>query len=287
MLGNLYETQNIILNSTDNISTYHVGNELEVRLPTSYTAKQGDQIALSNLDIYYSWFNVTALFNNTSFSYVWTDGTSNPVVMPPGSYTVDQISQFLQFTMQNNGHFLFNTATQLNVYYIGLAINSAYYATQVNCTAIPLTTLPANFTNPNNITLNGKCPQLVTGNNNFGLLIGYANNTSFPATLSTVTSQFLSTSTPIISPVTKIYVTCNWINNSRFSKYNTVIGSFTPNEPFLSLLTYQPPVLLKYDIVQKNYNTISIRFLDQNFNDLQINDKNQIDVTLVIMTTQN
>ena len=115
-------------------------------------------------------------------------------------------------------------------------------------------------------------------------MIGYANNTSFPSTLGTVATSFLSSASPIISPVTKIYMTCSWVNNTTFSKYNTVIASYTPDKPYLSLLSYSPLILLKYPVVQQTYSTIAIKFTDQNFNDLAMIDKNQVDVTLNLFT---
>jgi hypothetical protein len=271
-------TQNIILNSVDDIST--VNNELKIRLPAPYLAKYPDRIALNSLSLYYSWFTITAAFNNNACQYVWTDGITYTVTFPFGSYTVDQISQYIQFTMQANGHYLFDPVNGVNVYYMSLAINPCYYNVLLTCTAIP-TTL-GTLTNPAGVVLNGKCPQLVTGTNNWGKLIGFANSTSFPATLSTVSSQFQSTLVPQISPVTKIYVTCDWVNASRFSKYGNVIASFTPNQPYLSLLSFMPSVPLWYDILETVYSTISIRFMDQNFQPIQLIDTNQIDVALIV-----
>jgi hypothetical protein len=278
-------TNNIIVSSADDIS--NTVNEIKLRIPTPYSSQNGDMIALSSMSLYFSWFSVNSTFNNKSFSYVWTDGVTYPVVMSDGNYTLDQISQYLQFVMLGNGHYLVDS-TGTNVFFLGLATNGPIYAAQLNCTAIPsaLTGTYAGWTNPASVVLNGKVPQLVTGTNNWAKLIGFANSTSFPATLSTAPASFTSTTTAQISPVTKVYVGCDWVNQTKFSKYGSIIQSYVPTAPFLSLLSFIPTTLLWYPITEGTYTTISIKLYDQNFNPLVLNDVNQNDFTLIVQSTR-
>lgn len=271
---------NLVLSSNDNISS--VNNELKIRLPIPFTAKKC-KIALSSVNIYYSWFNLTSAYNNLACRYVWTDGITYNVNFPAGFYTVSDLNGYLQLVMKNNGHYLVD-ANGDNVYYLNLTLNPVYYAVTLTCSAIPNGSLPSGYSNPNSVVLNGKVPQLGTLTNNFGRLIGFASGTFFPSSLSTVAYQTNSTLTPIISPVTNVNIGCNWVNNSRFSKYPTIISTFTPNVQFGSLISFYPPVLNQYDVIGQTYSDISINFYDQNFNALVLNDTNQIQVTLQITT---
>ena len=279
-------SHNLIINSADNINNNGSSNTITIKLPSAYNSKSNDQIALANLNIYYSWFNLTTAFNNTYCSYTWTDGVNYAVNFPPGFYQVSDLSAYIQLVMKTNGHYLVDSNGNI-VYYLSLVVNPVYYSVTLTCSAIPNGSLPTGYTNPASVTLNGKVPLLVTSTNNFGKLIGYANSTFFPATLSTVPAQFNSTLTPQVSPVTNVYVTCNWINNSSFSKYTNVIQNFTSTgTTFGSLISFYPTYILFYDIATKSYQDISISFYDQNFTPLQLNDTNQITASFIIQTTK-
>ena len=64
--------------------------------PTTFT---NAKIALSNLQMYYSWFNVSDLNNNRLFYYKWIDGTVNEVKLNEGSYSIDTINLFLELVL--------------------------------------------------------------------------------------------------------------------------------------------------------------------------------------------
>lgn len=208
------------------------------------------------------------------------DGSQNLVVYPPGFYNVDDLSGFIIFTMNKNGHYLLD-ASGNPVYFFKMQVNPTYYTVTSTYTPVP-TSLPPGYTNPNNLLLNGLTPQLHILGNNYGSLIGYASNTLIPTTPQSITTQVNSTATPQINPVTNINVACSWISDTRFSRFSNVLGTFVPAAQFGGLISFSPPVLSLYPVTQNSYPDITISFLDQNNNPLQIQDRNQIQVVLVL-----
>jgi len=266
----------IVLNSKQNTLKDSM-NKIGIRFPQPYTSSPGDKLSLVSLSMYYSWNNVSSFFNNLSCSYVWTNGTTYPVVFPEGNYTVNDLSGYIQLVMFNNGHYLLDSNGK-PVYYLSFVVNPVYYAVTLTCSLVPAV-LPSGYTNPNAVTLN-KVPQLVTGTNSWAKLIGFANSSSFPATLSNVPAQFNSTLIPEVSPVTEVNVICNWVNDSRFSQYPSVIDTFVPDVGSGQLISYKPPVVMSYPVSGATYTGIVVEFVDQEYRPLQIKDRNQMQVRL-------
>ena len=266
----------IVLNSKQNTLKDSM-NKIGIRFPQPYTSSPGDKLSLVSLSMYYSWNNVSSFFDNLSCSYVWTNGTTYPVVFPEGNYTVNDLSGYIQLVMFNNGHYLLDSNGK-PVYYLSFVVNPVYYAVTLTCSLVPAV-LPSGYTNPNAVVLN-KVPQLVTGTNSWAKLIGFANSSSFPATLSNVPAQFNSTLIPEVSPVTEVNVICNWVNDSRFSQYPSVIDTFVPDVGSGQLISYKPPVVMSYPVSGATYTGIVVEFVDQEYRPLQIKDRNQMQVRL-------
>ena len=73
----------IILNST-NIVPNSGNSNFIYNFPAGGTQFKNDEIALSNISMYYSWFNINqALYNNNVFNYIWL-GTTYVVTIPDG-----------------------------------------------------------------------------------------------------------------------------------------------------------------------------------------------------------
>ena len=66
-----------------------------------YEIKEGDQICLASLQIPYSWFNISVMNNNNSYSFSF-NGTVYTVIMPDGFYTISDINEYLQFFSKTN-----------------------------------------------------------------------------------------------------------------------------------------------------------------------------------------
>jgi hypothetical protein len=258
--------------------------------------KKGQKVALANLQMYYSTFNITAANNNNTFSYIWVDGITYPVVMPDGFYTIDTINNFLHFTMVQNKHYLLATSGDF-VYFITLGINPTRYACEVNCFGMSVAlattngwTLPAGATWV--IPTNFIVPELVVGANNFKLIIGFQTGNYPSSTIagvppaqtqtpaSTGDEQFLSTSTPQVSVVSSFILTCSLINNN-YAVPNNLIYSFSPQGTIGEQFTIAPNQLVFIDCLPAQYNRFQVSFIDQNFRPIAIQDPNMI-IQLII-----
>jgi len=285
----ILNSANIIQGTNNSILSYEfIGGNINL--------KKGQKVALASLQMYYSTFNITALNNNNSFSYVWVDGITYPVNIPDGFYDVDALNNYLHFTMVQNTHYLID-ATGNFVYFITLGINTTQYAVEVNCFGIDVAIAAANvwvlpvgatWVLPNNFIV----PELVVGTNNFGLVIGFAagtypnaviagappNQTQTPAYASD--QQFLSTFTPQVSPVSSFILTCSLINNN-YAVPNNLIYSFAPTGTIGEQFTVAPNQYVFIDVLPAQYNRFQVSFIDQAFRPVAIQDPNMI-IQLII-----
>jgi hypothetical protein len=258
--------------------------------------KKGQKVALANLQMYYSTFNITAANNNNSFSYVWVNGTTYPVNIPNGFYDIDALNNFLHFTMVQNGHYMV-TATGDNVYFITMGINPTLYAVEVNCFGISVALATANgWVLPSAptwvIPTNFIVPELVVGTNNFGLVIGFAAGTYPNAVIAgvppaqtqtpayTTDQQFTSTIVPQVTPLSSFILTCSLINNN-YAVPNNLIYSFAPQGTIGEQFTIAPNQYVFIDCLPAQYSRFQVSFIDQNFRPVAIQDPNMI-IQLVI-----
>lgn len=253
--------------------------------------KKGQKVALANLQMYYSTFNITAANNNNSFSYTWVDGITYPVNIPDGFYDIPILNNFLHFTMVQNKHYLDTPAGDF-VYFITLDVNPTKYACEVNCFGLSQALATANtWTLPAGATwvipTNFIVPELVIGTNNFGLIIGF-NAGSYPNAVIagvppaqtqtpayTSDQQFLSTQTPQVSVVSSFILTCSLINNN-YAVPNNLIYSFSPQGTIGEQFTIAPNQLVFIDVLPAQYSRFQVTFIDQNFRPVAIQDPNMI-----------
>jgi len=245
---------------------------------------KGDQIALQNIIIPYSWFNInSSLYNNNTFSYTWFNGVTYTVTLANSYLSVSDINSALQYAFISNGHYLVNSSGQ-NVYYGQLIYNTSQYAVQWNSYPIP-STLPSGWTNPASLTLpsNSSVPSTpilnISSTNNFGTIIGFSAG-SYPSVAQTTNYSVISTLTPVGSPVNTVIMYCNLVRNP-FSTPQNLLYSFTPNTSFGENISISPPQFAYVDIIEGTYSYVEIRFTDQNLNTLQINDNN-LSIQLII-----
>lgn len=247
------------------------------------------KVALSNLQIYYSWFNVSTNNNNRIFQYVWIDGTTHTVNINEGYYSIDDLNNYLEVVMIQNNHYLYDTVTKENIFYMSLRSNINYYTFEFNALPVPAV-LPPLHTKPGSWALptTTRCPQLnILGNNNFRHLIGFnpglypTNQISTPlGTPFTIYAQ----NTPQIDPITSLILRCNLIKNKLSNPVNDVLYSFAIGSAFFAdSLSERPNSLNWCDIADGQYTEITIQFFDQDYKQMIIRD-NQLLITLVVET---
>lgn len=273
----IINSDNAVQNSFNDTYTY--------TFPAGAVEFKNDQVAVSSVSIYYSWFNVNQrVYNNNSFTYTWIDGNTYNVVFPDGGYyTIAQLNAYFQSVMVANKHYLINSTTGDFVYYLEFVENSVFYGVQFNAYVVP-SVLPAGFALPAGATWSlpivAQTPTItILNNNRFGLLIGFSGGTYPPTSPTTTTYSITSNITPQLSPVSSLVLSCTLLNN-RFSNPSTLLFSFAPNTTFGGLITIQPPELSFVDIQDGQYTDFTIKFTDQFLQPIDIKDNN-----VVIMLT--
>ena len=293
----------LILNS-QNIVPNTNNSELVYAFPAgSITIKESQQIALATLQMYYSTFNITSANGNNTYQYVWVDGTIVNVLMPDGFYTLDDINNFLQFTMIGNGHYLVSGSNF--VYLLNWITNPTYYTIELQVFPIDTTIATANtWTLPASPTwalptAQAISPMINILNNNFTKVVGFQTgyypqgpptysqaviSGTPPAQIQTpsfLTQQaYQSTTAPQITPLSSYVLTCNLINNN-YSVPNNLLYSFSPQGVFGSQFTIQPNFPAYINVNPGQYQFITLKLLDQNLLPIAIQDPNFV-IQLII-----
>lgn len=275
----------LILNSSSLVNDNNKSNKYRYSFPTGSVSFNNSKVAVSNINIYYSWFNITASANNNSYQIIHptlAGSTTLTITMPDGFYDIASINSYLQQELISNSFYLLNASGDY-VYYAEFVSNANYYAIQYNAYEVP-TALPAGWSNPAGMTFPAAAarPQLVVLANSFTDIIGFTAAT-YPAVLAGNNYSVLSSYTPQITPIQSLILSCTLLNN-RYSNPSTILYSFTPGgATFGNLIESSPNQLSFVDIVDGNYNFFEVRFLDQDFNDVELNDSNLV-IQLLIKT---
>ena len=274
----------IILNSNNIINTGN--NQFRYTFPTSKNLNS-HQIALASIQLFYSWFNITASNANNIFQYRWFDNVTYTVTIPDGFYTVAQLSAYLQSVMISRTHYLVNSSTRTNVYFLELVTNPTLYSCQIN--AYPLSqaqattntwALPSGSTW--NIPAQESIPTIIILNNNFKKVLGI-NEGSYPVVANVTTTQVYSKTSdfcPQVTPINSLMMTCSLVN-SPYGNPTNVIYSFAPEVQFGSLISYQINEFAWVDVTSGTHNEIVLSIVDQNLQPVTIIDPSIV-ITLLI-----
>lgn len=248
------------------------------------------ELSVKSIYIYFSWFNITAKFQNQSISYIFNGVTRN-LTIPPGLYASEDIAGYINFIQEQNGEYLVdNNGT--HQYFISLNGNSISYSITMTLTPIP-SVLPTGWTNPKNITLSGLTPQIIippngtssNGPTGMGVLLGF-NAGTYPTAPSSTLYSNNSQNTPILNPVTSVNLNCNLINNIDWNANSpNVVATFSKGDTaFGGQIKYEPTYPIYYKIGNGRYPKISVWFTDNNGNNLDIVDTN-ITITLFLKSS--
>jgi len=262
----------VITNKTHRGSVAYNEIRLDFKGSDSQTYKN-EEIALNKLTIYYSWRNILSEYNNNKLSYIY-NGVTYDITIPDCFFTINDINNYLQLKMKQNGHFTLDSEGS-EVYYIDISENLSYYSCTINLTKL---TLPISGSNPNAMVLSGNTMQLVLPAS-FNELLGF-NAGTYPATPSATNYGINSHFVPIITKVSSIIVTCSIASNNT-SQYSDMIYIFSPNDTYGKLLREVSENLTWYNVFDGNYKSISIKFYDQDYNPLKIIDKDSLVCNLI------
>jgi hypothetical protein len=237
------------------------------------------EVALANCSLYYSWFSISGQLNNNTFSFDFPSAATNTtytVTIPDGTYQIDQLQNYLEYFMYNNGLYISNNTTGEITYYIKLLANETAYKIQL--ISYPLqTSLPAGFTNGGGIVFPtvSRQPQLIVPATNFVDLIGFSAGTYPSAQNASIYTQNGDLIPQISGGIQSIILNCNVVNNKYSSSNSQSIHVMTSaGVEFGSLVVSEPA---EYNFVQcgvSSTSNITITFMDNYNRPLQINDPN-------------
>lgn len=241
--------------------------------------KPGSHIALYNLAMYNSTYNISSKFGNNTFSIQWIDNTVQNVTIPDGYYSYDDLSNVIQYYLiQNNWFWIVNNVA---VYPITCTANSARYASQINIVPVPVASSGA--TKPSGATWNfptvATTPS-ITISSKLGKIFGFSAQLSFPLTPQTSTYSYVSDICPIISPVYTYVLTCNLLNTHISTNINNVLTQIPLNNSFGGLITLSNLLPVPVPIQPGKYSEIIIKFLDQDLNPILLIDP---EITLILI----
>ena len=249
-----------------------------------FTIKEDSEIALSSVTMPYSWFNITSAYNNNTFQIIWYGSatTTYTVILPDGFYLISDINNYLENFMIQNSLYLIDSSTGNYIFYVQLFTSSSYYSNQILCFAVP-TSLPSGYTAPvgwPGFPASARTPLFTVLNNRLTVLLGFSAGSYPPVTQSTSYSILSNLLPPVGSPVNSIIVRCSLIDNA-VSMPTDILDSFSINATFGSNINYSPNYEKWISIRKGTYSSITITFVDQDFNNIAIIDPNII-ITLLI-----
>ena len=283
----------IVLNQA-NLVPDGYNNKLVYRFPNSILLKD-KYIAVSNVSMFYSWFNITSTYQNNTFTYTWTSGavtTTYSIVIPDGLYEIAAINHFCQFTMIQNGTYWIDASGDY-VYPFEVILNPQRYAVQINTFLVPtgtppLMSTPANFAGWPNVQQN----PVITIPSKFNIIVGYTagfatnpnlNNAYVPPSPTVQnnyvakdglgTLSYLSNLSPQVQPFNNVLFSISNINNP-YSQPSSIIFSLNPNVGVGEQIFVTPPNFMWNKLIDGTYNEIRLSFLSNDLQPLIIKDPN-------------
>jgi hypothetical protein len=267
----------LVLNS-ENIVDGTNNSVLQYNFPNSVYLKD-EYIAVQQISLYNSVFNISSALNNNSFSYKWVDGLIYPVVMTATGVhlSLSQINSYFQSVMIANKHYY--TSGGQNVYLMEIVLNQSAYAYQINCFATSVAIALANtWVQPTGATwvnpTNSIVPAVIIPATNIQDLLGF-NAGSYPTSViagippaqtqtPVITSPYsaLSQNAPQIEPQPTYLGLCSLVNNALVIP-NEVIVSITPiGAVFGGLFNIQYSGLAYNKVADGTYTSFTFSFVD-------------------------
>ena len=196
----------LVLNSQN---TFGTGNNTYKYnfIQGNFVIPPDSEVMVANVQIPYSFYNITAAYNNNQFQFSFPTGssgyTTSTITIPDGFYTTTSLNYYLQQWMISNGYYLINGSGQ-NIYYYSIQYNSYQYGNQLLSYLVP-TSLPNGYTAPANwagYPSVSRCPYITILNNNFGTFLGFTaggypfgNNASITPVLTPTTIASITVTT--------------------------------------------------------------------------------------------
>ena len=201
-----------------------------------------ENIALTNLSIYYTWKNVKSDYNNNKFKIsapTWNDTFD----VPDGSYSIADLQNYFQYTIKKH-----ETITDVSPVLI--------YVNEINNRIV--------FRIKSGYKLELLSKETIK-------LLGSMSNS--------IDKDKNSELVPKLESVDLVLVHCNVVNNS-YEQASKVLFTFVPNKKYDQLITVSPHSLIMLETVNTEFSFIEIWFTDQNNRPLEIEDS--VNISLIV-----
>ena len=263
-------SQNVLYNSDG--KTF---NKLKFQFSTPVEFKNNAKIALGSLNLYYSWFNISKAYNNNSFSYIFR-GQSRTFTLADGNYSIDDINNLFMDYMRSQGHYTYNSTSNVATYYAAFSTNASVYSIQMDFIAIPTdcsllstTKKIPTYANAQGVDTAYFTPpaiaetmQIIIPNSNFTKIIGIKLGT-YPTTIQSTNQTFLSTFTPQVNPISAIVITNNLVKQ-KYTTPNNIFYTFgSGGQAFGDQIKIEPNEYQYCDVANGVYEYIELIFYDQ------------------------
>lgn len=270
----------------------------EVRMPFGTPqAFNNCEICLTKATLYYSWFNVTSIIGNTSFTYSIPISITNSslrttytVTLSDGLYGEEDIEKALHADMKTRGFYFKPVAegsTLPDIYPIRIQADPVFYRTKI--TTLPIFPPPdptgSDITMPDYYWVADKTstvlyhPQLVIPSSTFGAeavaggnsnrnssisrMLGFAPG-SYPLTETISPSQVtLGTFSPVMTLQNLLMFNCNLANEPSMTLYNQCLSQFIPSGSSGVQLEFADPTPTWHQISDGMISYISVFVTDE------------------------
>lgn len=289
----------------NNIEKNTKNSKLTYKFPNGLNVSKKGRIALKQLSMYYSWFNINnSLYQNNTFSYKWWDSNgdlteTHAITIPNGNYSIQTLNEYLQQQFLNKKHYITTVIDnkQANLFFIELTDNAIQYKFQVNFYYMPtaaeiiqtdgngnIISGVYNYTKPTGATWNypstgGTTQLIIHSSGSFYKLLGFSPGV-YPDTVQNKTERITGDLIPQIDFISAIYLTCNLVTQ-KYSYPDNILDSFINRAVFGGILNREPTQYSWANVNPGTYQNLTIQFFDQDFNQIEILDP-QINVALIL-----
>ncbi|DAZ96828.1 TPA: LOW QUALITY PROTEIN: hypothetical protein N0F65_007089, partial [Lagenidium giganteum] len=234
------------------------------------------ECALGSISMYYSWRAITSQRQNNTFKIIWPTAsttTTYTITLPDGTYTANDINNYLQYWSIQNNLYLINNTTNQYYYFISCAENPSSNAIQFTMNPVKNITGWTAASGFPTMTVSSYTPQLQIIDAGFGSIVGYSAGT-YTAAQQTSIYAGNSNLIPQIDPTAAVIVGLSNLYNP-IANNNQVLHTFTSaGVEYGGLITTSQGQGLAYCPMRGTNSEITISFYDQNMLPLGIIDLN-------------
>lgn len=130
----------LVLNNNNNVGNNN--NTYQYNFTKgNFSIPESTEIMITNIQIPYSWFNISELIGNNRIVFLFPTGASqyvfNNIIIPDGFYTTTTLNYYFQSWMISKGYYLVNASSGENYYFFNISYNTSSYDNQVLIFTVP------------------------------------------------------------------------------------------------------------------------------------------------------